>query len=65
MEAGVFHALPKGGASMTAEEISAQTGLDKNILGTKVTGLHDHWRMKMLTEASTTDESRYSFGSVP
>lgn len=32
MEAGVFHTIPKGGASMTAEEISAQTGLDKDIL---------------------------------
>ncbi|KAI2791651.1 hypothetical protein POX_c04517 [Penicillium oxalicum] len=31
-EAGVFHAMPKGGASMTASEISAQTGLDKGIL---------------------------------
>lgn len=32
MEAGVFHTIPKGGASMTADEISAHTRLDKNIL---------------------------------
>ncbi|KAJ5162667.1 O-methyltransferase [Penicillium coprophilum] len=32
LEAGVFHTIPKGGASMSADEISAQTGLDKNIL---------------------------------
>ncbi|KAJ5972716.1 O-methyltransferase [Penicillium vulpinum] len=32
MEAGVFHTIPKGGASITAEEISARTSLDKDIL---------------------------------
>ncbi|KAF3403883.1 O-methyltransferase afvC [Penicillium rolfsii] len=32
LEAGVFHAMPKGGASMTASEISSKTGIDKSIL---------------------------------
>ncbi|KAF7181291.1 hypothetical protein CNMCM7691_000509 [Aspergillus felis] len=32
MEAGVFEAIPSEGASISADEISARTGLDKNIL---------------------------------
>lgn len=32
LEAGVFHAIPTGGQSVTSEEISAKTGLDKEIL---------------------------------
>ncbi|KAJ5144521.1 O-methyltransferase [Penicillium atrosanguineum] len=32
LEAGVFDAIPKGGDTMTASEISSRTGLDKGIL---------------------------------
>lgn len=34
LEAGVFHAIPTGGESISAAEISARTGVDKNIIGT-------------------------------
>ena len=33
LEAGVFHAIPVGGQSITAKEVSSKTGVDKDIVG--------------------------------
>jgi hypothetical protein len=33
LEAGVFHAIPTGGQSISAKEISAKTGVDKEMIG--------------------------------
>jgi hypothetical protein len=33
LEAGVFHAIPTGGESISATEIAAKTGVDKEIIG--------------------------------
>lgn len=33
LEAGVFHAIPTGGQSITAKEIAAKTGVDKEMIG--------------------------------
>ncbi|KAE8154276.1 O-methyltransferase-domain-containing protein [Aspergillus avenaceus] len=32
LEAGVFHAIPTGGTSISAKEIAAETGVDKNVI---------------------------------
>lgn len=33
LEAGVFQAIPKGGQSMSAQEISAKTGVHQQLIG--------------------------------
>lgn len=38
LEAGVFHAIPAGGQPVTAKEISAKLGMDKDLIG-----MHGFW----------------------
>ena len=33
LEAGIFHAIPTGGKSISAKELSAKTGVDKEVIG--------------------------------
>lgn len=33
LEAGVFHAIPTGGKSISATEISVKTGVEKGVIG--------------------------------
>jgi hypothetical protein len=33
LEAGVFHTIPTGGESISADELSEKTGMDKKLIG--------------------------------
>lgn len=42
LEAGVFHATPTGGKSISAKEISVKTGVDKEVIGTFYSQTYAH-----------------------
>lgn len=64
LEAGVFHAIPAGGESISAKEISAKTGVDKEVIGT----YHSHTSgrdMRLITKHSATHARGDPDGTLP